>query len=61
VYERLTDLVDERMNPRRGAVVRLQDPNTRPALHRELIQTLALVAGPGGIDRLRATLLDPTP
>jgi hypothetical protein len=61
VYERLSDLVDERMNPRRGAVVRLQDPNTRPALHRELIQTLALVAGPGGIDRLRATLLDPTP
>ena len=31
------------------------------ALHRQLISTLAFCAGPGGIDRLRATLLDPTP
>ena len=61
VHERLSDLIDERMNPRRGAVARLMHPDTRPPLHRDLIHTLALVAGPGGIDRLRATLLDPTP
>jgi len=59
--ERLRDLIEERMNPRRGAVVRLLDPLQSGALQRQMVNTLALVAGPGGIDRLRATLLDPTP
>ena len=59
--ERLRDLIEERMNPRRGAVVRLLDPLQSESLQRQLVNTLALVAGPGGIDRLRATLLDPTP
>ena len=59
--ERLRDLVEERMNPRRGAVMRLLDPMFSADIQRQLVGTLALVAGPGGIDRLRATLLDPTP
>ena len=49
------------MNPRRGAVLRLLDKQSGAPIRRQLISTLALVAGPGGIDRLRATLLDPTP
>ena len=51
--ERLGDLIEERMNP--------LDHDSEGPLHRQLINTLALCAGPGGIDRLRATLLDPTP
>ena len=58
---RLEDLIEERMNPRRGAVLRLLDQQAGAPIRRQLISTLALVAGPGGIDRLRATLLDPTP
>ena len=58
---RLDDLIEERMNPRPGAVLRLLDKQSGAPIRRQLISTLALVAGPGGIDRLRATLLDPTP
>ena len=61
VAGRLTDLIGERLNQRRGAVVRLMDPAQNQATHRQLVSTLALVAGPGGVDRLRARLLDPTP
>jgi len=61
VAGRLTDLIGERLNQRRGAVLRLMDPAQNQATHRRLISTLALVAGPGGVDRLRARLLDPTP
>ena len=61
VAERLGDLIEERLNQRRGAVLRLLDPAQNQATHRQLISTLALVAGPGGVDRLRARLLDPTP
>ena len=60
-HERLRDLIEERMNQRREAVVRLLKMEPAGPLHRELISTLALCAGQGGIDRLRATLLDPTP
>ena len=49
------------MNLRRGAVLRLLDPASNAPTHHRLVSTLALVAGPGGIDRLRAFLLDPTP
>ena len=59
--ERLGDLIEERMNLGRGAVLRLLDPASNTATHHQLVNTLALVAGPGGIDRLRACLLDPTP
>ena len=59
--ERLDDLIEERMNLRRVAVLRLLSHNSGGPLHRQLVSTLAFCAGPGGIDRLRATLLDPTP
>jgi hypothetical protein len=55
---RLVDLVKERMNPRRTSVQRLVDPDLdRTVLHR-LIQSLALGAGDGGFDRLKASLMD---
>ena len=59
---RLGDLIEERMNLRRAAVLRSAGSRQqygRPTI--DLVNTLALVAGPGGIDRLRACLLDPTP
>ena len=56
---RLADLVQERLNLRRGGVQRLLDEQEGPALCRQLIQALALSAGPGGFDRLKASLMDP--
>ena len=53
-----SDLLQERFNPRRGGVQRLLDPQDSPALCRELIQTMALSAGPGGFARLKASLMD---
>ena len=62
VYEnRLKDLIAERMNPRRGAVQRLISNDEASPIYRSLILTLALVSGPGGTNRLRASLLDPNP
>jgi hypothetical protein len=55
---RLTELLNERMNPRRSAVQTLLDPLEGAAERRHLVQSLALVAGPGGYERLRASLLD---
>ena len=55
---RLQELLQERFNPRRGGVQRLLDREEGPLLCRELIQTMALSAGPGGFDRLKASLLD---
>ena len=55
---RLAELVRERMNPRRGGVHNLLDPEAGFPLRRQLIQTLALAAGEGGVERLRASLLD---
>ncbi len=55
---RLLELIKERFNPRRGGVQRLLDPQEGPQLCRELIQTLALSAGPGGFARLKASLMD---
>jgi hypothetical protein len=55
---RLEELLRERFNLRRGAVQRLLDPQQGPGLSRELIQAMALSAGPGGFERLRASLLD---
>ena len=49
------------MNPRRGAVQRLLKQEQSQPIQQELVLTLALAAGDGGIDRLRASLLDPTP
>lgn len=58
--QRLADLLQERMNPRRSAVQKLLDPDAGAAERRQMIQALALVAGEGGYDRLRASLHDAT-
>lgn len=57
---RFVELLRERYNLRRGAVQRLLDPVEGEALSRDLIQAMALSAGPGGFDRLKASLLDAT-
>ncbi len=59
--QRLRDLIEERMNPRRGAVQRLLQQEQSQPIQRELVFSLALAAVDGGINRLRASLLDPTP
>jgi hypothetical protein len=59
--QRLTELLRERMNVRRSSVQTLMDPEQGAADRRALIQTLALAAGSGGVDRLRASLLDAAP
>jgi hypothetical protein len=55
---RLAELLQERMNPRRSAVQTLLDPVAGAAERRQLIRSLALVAGDGGYGRLRASLFD---
>ncbi|MEB3322600.1 MAG: DUF3038 domain-containing protein [Synechococcaceae cyanobacterium] len=55
---RLRELVQERMNPRRSAVQTLLDPEAGAARRRALVQTLALGAGHGGFERLKASLMD---
>jgi hypothetical protein len=55
---RLADLVNERMNPRRTSVQQLVDPLLEHSVLHGLIQTLALGAGDGGFDRLKASLMD---
>lgn len=56
--ERLAELLNERMNPRRSSVQKLLDPLEGAGERRHLVQSLALVAGAGGYERLRASLLD---
>lgn len=55
---RLAELLRERMNPRRAAVHHLLDPEAGFDERRLLVQTLAFAAGTGGVERLRASLLD---
>jgi hypothetical protein len=55
---RLSDLVKERMNPRRGGVQKFLNPETCGAECRQLVQSLALASGAGGFERLKASLLD---
>ena len=59
--QRLRDLVAERMNLRRGSVQTMLHDDQGASIQRQLVVTLALAAGPGGVDRLRASLEDPTP
>ncbi|MFN9643555.1 MAG: DUF3038 domain-containing protein [Cyanobacteriota bacterium] len=59
--ERLTELLRERMNVRRSSVQALMDPERGASERRALIQTLALAAGTGGFERLRASLMDAAP
>jgi hypothetical protein len=46
------------MNLRRVAVQRLLDPEGGAAQRRQLIRAMALAAGHGGFDRLKASLMD---
>jgi hypothetical protein len=55
---RLAELVRERMNPRRSGVQNLLDPVAGAEQRRLLVQGLALGAGSGGFDRVKASLLD---
>jgi hypothetical protein len=55
---RLGELVRERMNPRRSGVQQLLDAEAGEAWRRQLIRSLALAAGHGGFERLRASLMD---
>lgn len=55
---RLSELLRERMNPRRSGVQALLDDKAGQTPVRQLIQALTLAAGEGGYQRLRASLLD---
>ncbi len=57
---RLSELIEERMNPRRAGVHNLLHLDKQNIHLRQLVFTLALSSGSGGEDRLRASLLDPT-
>ena len=57
--QRLSTLLEGRMNPRRGAVQKIMNSDEIPAITRQLVFDLAIISGPGGVDRLRACLLDP--
>lgn len=56
--ERLSELLRERMNLRRSGVHSLIDPLQGAQQRRALVRALALGAGSGGAERLRASLLD---
>ena len=58
---RLQELIEERFNLRRVGVRKLLDPLEGPQLCHQLILSLALSAGSGGVERLKASLLDPEP
>jgi hypothetical protein len=55
---RLYELIRERMNPRRSGVRALLDPQGGQPQRRALVRALALGAGNGGFERLRASLMD---
>ena len=55
---RLRELIEERLNTRRGSVKRLLDSKTNRNIQRQLINTLAFASGQGGIERLSASLQD---
>ena len=58
-HTRLRDLIEERMNKERHSVKRLLQGKHSFQFSKNLLISLALSAGPGGVDRLRASLLDP--
>ena len=56
--DRLKELIKERYNLRRTSVKKLLEDQYSKLFFRELLVSLALCAGPGGVNRLRASLLD---
>jgi len=57
---RFNSLISERMNIRRGAVKKYLDHQATDSFYKQLIVTLALSSGNGGLQRLRASLSDLT-
>ena len=58
VIERIKNLMNERMNLRRSYVKKLMYKDNTYIFFRKLLFTLSLSSGPGGIDRLRASIYD---
>ena len=56
---RFTDLVSERLNTRRGAVQRILSEENTDLIIRQLVRTLTLSVGYGGVARLKSSLFDP--
>ena len=56
--QRLSELLRERMNPRRSGVQALLDDQAGQKPLQQLVRALTLAAGEGGYERLRASLLD---
>ncbi|WP_320667676.1 DUF3038 domain-containing protein [Prochlorococcus sp. MIT 1307] len=56
--ERLKDLIEERLNRRRGAVQKLLELKSSDLAVRRLILTLAFCVGPSAVERLQISLLD---
>ena len=55
---RFADLVSERLNTRRGAVQRILSDENTELIIRQLVRTLSLSVGYGGVGRLKASLFD---
>ena len=55
---RLQDLVRQRMNPRRAAMQKFADDEHALAMTQQMVRALAFSAGPGGEQRLLASLQD---
>lgn len=55
---RLQDLIRQRMNPKRAAMQKFADDEHALAMTRQMVRTLAFSAGPGGEQRLLASLQD---
>jgi hypothetical protein len=56
--QRLAELLQERMNPRRSGIQTLLDPVEGDEERRRLIRSLVFSAGTGGFERLKASLMD---
>ena len=55
---RLQDLIRQRMNPKRAAVQKFADDEYALAMTRQMVRALLFSAGPGGEQRLLASLQD---
>ena len=55
---RFYELIQERMNTRRGTINKFSNKEYLIDVNRQMILTLALSSGQGGVDRLRASLMD---
>ena len=56
--QRLQDLIQQRMNPKRAAMQKFADDEYALAMTKQMVRALAFSAGPGGEQRLLASLQD---